>query len=49
MLCYIIYMYHKVHYIHKQPPIGVLIKGALKICSKFIGEYSCQSATLIKL
>ena len=33
----------------KKPSISVLIKGVLKICSKFTGEHSCRSAISIKL
>ena len=32
-----------------QPFRGVLGKGVLKICSKFTGEYPCQSAISINL
>ena len=33
----------------KQPSRGLLRKGVLKICSKFTGEYPCQSVISIKL
>ena len=31
------------------PPEVFLVKGVLKICSKFTGEYSCRSVISIKL
>ena len=43
------------NYIKKQPSRGVLVKGVLKICSKFTGEHPCRNvisisckATLLK-
>ena len=33
----------------RNPPEVFLGKGALKICSKFIGEYTCLSAISTKL
>ena len=33
----------------KHFPRGVLIKGVLKICSKFKGEHPCVSVIVIKL
>ena len=36
-------------YCQKQPSTNVLIKGILKICSKFIGEHLCQSVISLKL
>ena len=36
-------------FLPKQPSVGVLMKGVLKICSKFIGEHPCRSVISIKL
>ena len=35
--------------LHKQPSIGVLKEGVLKICSKFTGEHPCRRFFSIKL
>ena len=41
--------YRNLVIIELQKPELFLRKGVLKICSKFTGEYSCQSAITIKL
>ena len=35
--------------LYKRPPLVILGKGVLKICSKFTGEHPCQSVISIKL
>ena len=42
-------VFHKLHFLKKQPSRGVLSKSVLKIYSKFIGEHPCRSVISIKL
>ena len=45
----VLFLYHEVMIPRSSPSMVFLVKGVLKICSKFTGEHPCQSVISIKL
>ena len=44
----VLFLYHEVMITRSSPSMVFLLKGVLKICSKFTGEHPCRSAISIK-